>query len=388
MTKTSRSVPTTAIPLSSSPPKWALHNQNRDHRRHELHDVYVIRHNNTTKQPPVHDHDHTHFPAPTQHHRQKQQPSTGRATHSLPPPLPSKFSSNNYPKHHVDDVGNHNDMDGVGEDSYTFEESPSILEFPNPFPPVPTEHPNPNWAERRSSFVGLQEPPLQNSNMANGQPPVYSSPPTDTTEEPLSTSSTSRPHAASIRPLPPLTHRIVDPRIRGMLDIFPEIDPRLLRPPPHPPRHHPHPHHSSQLNTENKENNNPPHQYQQQHQQRINSVTVDLDKPTLNSSNLIRMERERIRNEAFDPVGALAEFMLVRKDEVERIKRDITRKSANVEKSAVQYHDLVPPPILSSTSIAAQTIPSQIPRRTIPRAKKKLNQEWVQSQDLKPRLEN
>ena len=210
----------------------------------------------------------------------------------------------------------------------------SMLHIHPQTPPIPAEHPSAIRMDRHrttSSSSHFSNPRVQNlpnqdvsqtilnpklSQNINGskQPPLVVLNPkkassSSTTKHksskiPLASSSSVTQHQPSLDP-----DRVLDPKSRAKLELEPVLNPqqvRILNSPHHPSSHASRP---VQVTT----SANPPY-------------PVSLSEPTLNSSKKIQLQMKSVTQSQFDPVDAMAKFMLHNQKEAKFVQDRVTAK--------------------------------------------------------------
>ncbi|TPX66176.1 hypothetical protein SpCBS45565_g04662 [Spizellomyces sp. 'palustris'] len=180
---------------------------------------------------------------------------------------------------------------------------------------------------------------------------------------------------------------IVDPRLRLKLAL-PPSNPKLMRPKDYHLGH----------KTEDR----------QMPITQPNIVPTNLDRPTANSSKFIQNRIDKVKQDRFDPVQAVAELMIKDREAVRRVQTRVTAQSLNIDRNTTQYSNLTPinthwvhqhsksrtrsdhiarmeqaagEPIMSTTSG-----PEPASKR-IQRAKKSVSQAWLDARDTKMNAE-
>ncbi|KAJ3295587.1 hypothetical protein HK104_002491 [Borealophlyctis nickersoniae] len=154
--------------------------------------------------------------------------------------------------------------------------------------------------------------------------------------------------------------KIVDPRLRGQLSLDPAVDHHTMRPPPAPRP-------TAALG--------------------VSSIPIpiaassrssNLDEPTANSSKLIQLQMDSVRQAKFDPVHAVAKLIVTDKGTVRKVQDRVTAKALNVGRTAAQYSNLVS---LDQSSSPRDKI-------ALPRARKSVPQSKTKEDQLKPTAED
>jgi hypothetical protein len=195
----------------------------------------------------------------------------------------------------------------------------SMLHIHPQTPPIPAEHPSAIRMDRQrttSSSSHFSNPRVQNlpNQDVSKQPPLVVLNPkkassSSTTKHksskiPLASSSSVTQHQPSLDP-----DRVLDPRSRAKLELEPVLNPqqvRILNSPHHPSSHAARP---VQVTT----SANP-------------LYPVSLSEPTLNSSKKIQLQMKSVTQSQFDPVDAMAKFMLHNRKEAKFVQDRVTAK--------------------------------------------------------------